>query len=322
MTSKANTINDALLDQINKRFTLNLLIQGAATHTCLTAHHLVADELSEIDPSLVRLYDRTAIGMFMIQWRGDLVLVQGRPAKFWRKTHKRRHPFHRHPLLALHGGELSEGTRRHIFERARRKGACRLHGWVTFNLLIMVGRLMWKERRHKRALERLAAKAVESIWGIPAYRLEPSLTMDTRFGHIRIPKSLGGMALSTGVAGYGGVLRFDDAFRVIAKAWVWPILSHELVKATTELVCLHGINTLDDETYRQVMNHTDRIEFENRHMQAGAELWRRLLSVIPDDKPLAQTLMHIVRLEPKPLESLMFAVVKDPDWARELIASL
>ena len=35
----------ALRDQINKRLTLNWLIQGAAQHAGMTSHHLVRDEL-------------------------------------------------------------------------------------------------------------------------------------------------------------------------------------------------------------------------------------------------------------------------------------
>ena len=34
---------EELLQQTNKRLTLNLLIQGAAAHSFLTAHHLVVD---------------------------------------------------------------------------------------------------------------------------------------------------------------------------------------------------------------------------------------------------------------------------------------
>ena len=41
---------------VNKRLTLNLLIQGAATHGHWAAHQLVAKELADIDPELFDTY--------------------------------------------------------------------------------------------------------------------------------------------------------------------------------------------------------------------------------------------------------------------------
>lgn len=312
----------ALLDEINKRLTLNLLIQGSASHNCLTAHHLVADELNAIDPKLLPAYDKTTIDMFTNMWRGEMVLIFGRPSRFWRRITKPNHPFHRHPLMARHGAELAKGTRRYVFDRAKRKRASRIPGIVTIHLLYMVYRLMYIERHHKCDLEQLAIKAIAKMFGIPEDRLYAELTMEVHFGGISKPKTTLGRLLSAAAVGYSGPMRADDVFLVIAKAWVWPLLSHELIKGTTELICMHGINTLDDETYRKMMDATDHIEYEHWHMMAGSELWRRLLAVIPDDQPLAETLMRIVRLDPKPFESLMFAVVEDPPWARELIASL
>lgn len=312
----------ALLDEINKRFTLNLLIQGAASHTCLTAHHLVAGGLNAIDPALLPMYDKATIGMFTNMWRGDAVLFLGRPARFWRRIRKPGHPFHHHPLMARHGAELAEGTRRHVFERAKRKKAWRLPVMVNLHLVWLIHRLMFKERRHRWALERLAEKAVEMIYGIPADRLHAELTQEVRFGGIKKAHTFLGRVLSLAAVGYSGPIRSGESFRVVGKAWVWPLLSHELVKGTTELICLHGINTLDEDTYRRVMEVTDHIEFEHWHMMAGSELWRRLLAAIPGDRPLADTLMRIARLKPKALESLMFAVVEDTEWARELIGGL
>ena len=40
---------------------------------------------------------------------------------------------------------------------------------------------------------------------------------------------------------------------VVARAIVWPILCHELVKGTAELICLHGLNTLDDAAFRETL---------------------------------------------------------------------
>ena len=47
--------------EVNKRLTMNLLMQGAASHVFLTAHHLVRTELNQLDPRLIPFYDRFAI---------------------------------------------------------------------------------------------------------------------------------------------------------------------------------------------------------------------------------------------------------------------
>ena len=49
--------SDYLRDEINKRLTLNLLIQGSAQHAFLTSHYLVRDELTALDSDLLRLYE-------------------------------------------------------------------------------------------------------------------------------------------------------------------------------------------------------------------------------------------------------------------------
>jgi hypothetical protein len=43
--------------QVQKRLTLNWLIQGAAQHAGMTFHYLVKDELNAIHPKLVHLFN-------------------------------------------------------------------------------------------------------------------------------------------------------------------------------------------------------------------------------------------------------------------------
>src|SRR5262249_41216901 len=62
--------------------------------------------------------------------------------------------------------------------------------------------------------------------------------------------------------------------------------------------------------------------FEPWMLQTGGELWRRLLTVLPEGQPLANVLMHLARLPPKALESLIRAVIEQPEWARELLARM
>jgi hypothetical protein len=152
--------------------------------------------------------------------------------------------------------------------------------------------------------------------------MDGALTMAVAFGRLSPPTTFQASLLRSGAAGYGGVLRKDSELRVVGRAWVWPLLSHELVKGTVELICLHGLNELDSKTYKAVVRAADRIEHEAWMLQAGSELWRRLLPLFPDNRPVAEMVMHMARLPPRALESLTLAVIEEPEWARELLDSL
>src|SRR4051794_9577939 len=104
--------DEELRGEINKRLTLNWLIQGAAQHAGMTAHHLVRDQLDALDPRLLRLYDQYALINLLQYWHADAALIFGRPSRFWRRAaSKRRHPFFAHPLLSKFGGMLAAAGR-------------------------------------------------------------------------------------------------------------------------------------------------------------------------------------------------------------------
>ena len=103
---------------------------------------------------------------------------------------------------------------------------------------------------------------------------------------------------------------------------MWPRLCHELAKGTAELICLHGLNTLDRDTYEKVTEAADKEEYEVWHLQAAPELWRRVLAVLPNNKKLPEILMNIARLDPRSLETLMIDVVQNPNRARACLESL
>ena len=314
--------SDETLGQINKRLTLNLLIQGAAAHTFLTAHHLVAAELEAIRPGLTRLYDRMAVSCHLNYFIGDIPLVYGRPSRFWSRTHRPEHPFHRHALLARHGGELWRASKRHLLARGWKKwiiGIPFLHHMQMMGLILRVSRA---ERGHRHQLAELAKRVTSLIWGIDEDRLVAELTGDVAFGHLRTPKTLVGRITREAAIGYGGVQRDGERFTVVGKSWYFPLVVHELTKGAAELVCLHGLNTLDDETYEAATDEADQLEYETWLLQAGPEAWRRLLAVLPANRPLPEVLMHIARLEPLELERLMLAVVGDPPVARQMLETL
>ena len=75
-----------LQDQIQKRLTLNWLIQGAAQHAGMTFHHLVRDELNALEPGLLQLYDQYALINLLQYWRAQATLVLGWPPRFWRQA--------------------------------------------------------------------------------------------------------------------------------------------------------------------------------------------------------------------------------------------
>ncbi|MCA9094117.1 MAG: hypothetical protein KDA68_11560 [Planctomycetaceae bacterium] len=113
-----------------------------------------------------------------------------------------------------------------------------------------------------------------------------------------------------------------SGFTVVAKAWTFNIVLKELIKGTAELICLHGLKSMDNFIYSTVMDEADQLEHEVWMLQTGPELWRRFIAVLPEDRTTAEMLMHVARLDPDPLEDLMMAVVEDPDHARVLLRNL
>jgi hypothetical protein len=316
--------NDAEVRQeIHKRLTLNWLIQGVSQHAGMTAHYLVRDELEAIHPRLLRLYDQFALIILLQHWRLDAVMLLGRPGRFWQRAASQpSHPFYGHTLLSRHGGMLAAAAKQRGLERAKEKGLTRFPILFTFQAVYVICRLAALEAAHARDLVELAKKATARVWGIATDRLNAELTTKVAFGSLSKPQSLRGRILRRCAVAYGGVLRREGALEVVARGSNWCLVTKELVKGTAELICLHGLNRLSDDVYEQVMRHADRIEFEPWMLQTGGELWRRLLAVLPEGRAPAEMVMHLARLPPRSLESLMLAVIEQPDWARELLAGL
>lgn len=309
------------LQQINKRLTLNLLIQGAAAHTFISASHLVRQELEELHPGLTWLYDRFAISGQLNYGMGDNALMFGRPNRWWGLSSCPQRPFRNHKLMARYGNGLAREELRHLKGLARSKQLTTvpiLHWWQFMRLLM---RVLHLEKGRETRLESLAVRAASEIWGIDPARLDASLTQDVAFGNLQTPRTWLGRMCRLGAIGYGGVERRNGKFTVVAKAWVFPLLVHELVKGTAELISLHGLNHLDEESYTCVTAEADQLEFEAWLLQAGPALWRRLLSVVPRDEPLAGTFMRLAKLRPEDLEHVLLQVIEQPEQARLHLAS-
>jgi hypothetical protein len=317
-------IESSLRDEINKRLTLNWLIQGASQHAGQTLHHLVRDELCALDDRLLRLYDQFALVNILQWWHADAAMIVGRPARFWRRAaSSAKHPFFGHTLLARHGGMLAEAAKRRALERCREKRVTTLPILFSIQAMLLMSRLRLRESPHRLELIGLARKAAAMVWGVPVERLEADLTpYVARIGNLSTPRSVRGAILRAAAVGYGGVMRRGDSLCVVATAANWQLLAKELVKGTAELICLHGLNRLTDDAYLRVMWAADRLEYEPWMLQSGGELWRRLLALLPTGRPVAEVLMHLARLPPHSLESLMLAVIERPEWAPELLAAL
>jgi hypothetical protein len=308
--------------QINKRLTLNLLIQGAAAHMFVTASHLVQDELEQIRPGLTRLYDRFAISGQLNYCIGDNALVFGRPNRRWGFSRTPQEPFRDHLLMATYGNRLAIEETRHLRKLGKPKrviGLPVLH-WCQF--MVLVCKVLWIERGHSLRLTQLAIQVASEIWGIPRDRLDGTITRAVAFGNLQPATSFQANVVRNGAAGYGGVERRGDRFVVVAKAWVFPLLIHELVKGITELICLHGLGELEDDVYQAVIDAADRVEYEAWLLQAGPAMWRRFIAVVPRDRPLAQTMMNVAKLDPEPLEKLMMQIMEKPSLAARMLSGL
>ncbi len=314
--------DEELIRETNKRLSLNLLIQGAAAHSCLTAHHLVRDELESIHEGIVHLYDQAVVGLFLNYFIGDVPLVYGRPSRFWNNVGQPGSPFCDHPFIVAHGKSLWQASKRQLVERAKEKQVAFrpvLHYPHALSLFLRVSAM---EKGHKAHLEQLAKEAASTIWKIPEERLDAQLTRNVAFGNLREPVSKVGRITMQAAVGFGGVRLEQDHFQVVAKAWLWPLLTHELIKGTAELVCLHGLSELNDATYANVLDRADHIEYETWMLQAGPNLWRRFLAAKPATIELSTMLMRVAKLTPVRLEELLFQLMRDDGAAEQTMAAL
>ena len=151
--------------EIQKRLTLNWLIQGASQHAGATLHYLVRDELNAIDPKLIRLYDQFALIALLQYWHTDAMVLVGRPKRFWNKAKSDpTHPFFSHPVLSQHGGMLAEAAKQRAHERCMIKGVSRLRVWSMFQAVYVMTRLLRKEAPHRLGLIELAKRAAHLAW--------------------------------------------------------------------------------------------------------------------------------------------------------------
>lgn len=310
--------------EIQKRFTLNWLIQGAAQHAGMTFHHLVRDELNAISPELLHFYDQYALINLLQYWQPEAKLLLGSPKHFWQQAATRAdHPFYGHPLLSKYGGMLAETSRQRGLERSKEKGFTRLPIAFSFQSLWVIQRLSMLETPHRFELAQLGKRTASMVWGIPPEQIDGQLTTRVVIPKDFPPARTGpGVMFRAGIVGLGGVVRRNDKLIVVARGTNWQLLAKELVKGTAELICLHGLNALSDDAYRRVIDITDRVDHEPWMLQSGGELWRRLLAAVPDDCSVAHILMHLARLPAETLQSIIADVITGSEPASRRLADL
>ena len=308
--------------EINKRLTLNMLIHGAAAHTFVTASHLVQDELEEIAIGLTNAYDQFTIAGQLNYLMGEIAFIFGWPNQFWGFSSIPKKILQPSQFLRKYTQQLARESKAELIRRAAEKGMKTGRFAVWWAGSTLGNQLIHFEEGFQNELADIATKAVCEIWDFPADKLDAEITRNVAFGRLQPPKTFGGKFYRMFAIGYSGVSRTGDTFKVVAKAWFFPILVHELVKGIMELICIHGLNRLDDDTYQQVMVVADQLEHEPWMLQAGAEMWRRFLAVAPRDFPLANHVMNVANLSPQRLEKLMLLIMEEPNRATEMLRQL
>lgn len=313
---------------VNKRLTLNILIQGAASHAHLTAHHLVKPQLDAINPDLVATYDRSIAAASLAYWSGFISLVFGRSKKYWRNLHRPGNPFYHHRFLRRHGRTIAQDAQAAIVQRCIEKGVPTRWWRHEFMLVKELLKIRAIESSHTSQLQRLAKEACYEIVGTPLDLMSATITDNPAWGTVREPGTWKGKLILKAMVGWGGVDRTNRDFneegdredlQVVAKAIIWPLLLHELVKGSMELICLHGMADLPPEEFDVVMDQTEHLEYEVPMIQIGPEFYQRFLQVTPRDASLADCVMHVARMEPIELEEFCFDMMEMPEAATQVL---
>ena len=306
---------------VNKRLTLNMLIQGAAVHGHWAAHRLVKQELDAIEPKLFAIYDEMLLRSRLGYWLGGIPALMGNPIKFWWQIRQDGHEFGFHPFFVKHGFEIAKRTQRDVFDRCR-KAEVALDGLSNeMRGYRVYAEVIESEQVNLEPLEELAKDVCCEMYGIERVLLDGKLTQRPRFGTVREPDSDAGQELLKVMIGWSAVERRDGDLCVKATATFWPMLVHELIKGSVELICLHGMNCVSADDFAVALERTDHVEFEIPMLQIGGTIFQRFLEARPREIALAESIMYVSMFEPEVLEQFMFQLFESPNRATGMIRS-
>lgn len=306
---------------VNKRLSLNLLIQGAAAHAHWSAHHLVEEALNALAPELFPLYTEMMTRIRLGYWVGGIPSIMGSPIRFWLQLGDEEHEFSYHPFFLNYGHKLATESRVEAFERCK-KGGLSTHALMNeLRGLELYQEALTIELPHQVGLVKLAKDICCQLYGIDRTLLLGKLTPTPLFGKVRPPETLAGEVLMECMIGWSAVVRSKGRLKVRAAATIWPLLVHEFVKGTMELICLHGLNTLEEEDYQVVLDRTDHVEFEIPMLQIGGAVFRRLLDARPREVPLAQCVVCVSKMDSLEIDRLFGLLIDSPNRATDMIRS-
>ena len=111
--------------------------------------------------------------------------------------------------------------------------------------------------------------------------------------------------------------------KIIAKAMIFPVLIHELVKACMEILSAHGLPT-KKHIAEYVIDKSDYLQAEPWDMRIGPGLWGRFCMVIPaEDFNLKHHLYaDISKLEPSEYASVMKEIMAGTKKGKAIISEM
>ena len=112
---------------------------------------------------------------------------------------------------------------------------------------------------------------------------------------------------------------------VEAKAWIFPLLVHELIKGAMELAASNwGEGHLDFEEQKHVIDRADTVENEIWGMRLGPGMWEKFVACIDDDDyKLKQWFFHeLTKLPAQQFHTFMKEILSNSAKCKEVIAHL
>jgi hypothetical protein len=136
-----------------------------------------------------------------------------------------------------------------------------------------------------------------------------------------------------GASGVGGKESIDvhsNPPKVIAQGVNFPVLVHELIKGTMEVIAAMRGQADDVETTEKVRDSEDTLEKEAWDLRLGPAIWDRIRAAFPEhiltdeDKRHIQLILfqHIVEKPAKEFLTMMKEVVSGSDRGKRLLATL
>ena len=112
---------------------------------------------------------------------------------------------------------------------------------------------------------------------------------------------------------------------VVAKAWIFPLLVHELIKGSLELAASNwATGHLDFEEQKEVIEKTDTVQNELWGMRLGPGIWEKFLNCIPEeDYDIKQWLFkELSQLPALQFHEFMNEIITGSERCKEVIKTL